>query len=143
MAAAANDFKAIAAPKRLLTDSKYRSLPLKNALFDRPRLEWNRRPGAPQFFATRKTCLSRRRKCKHLTSCFAKSFLELETSSDRDGLDFVIRPWSGSRSRKSRSISRFFLFWRCTAALNPRSFQKHKYQLSWYLCILLYRGVLI
>jgi len=39
MAAAANDFKAIAAQKRLLPDSKYRSLPLENALFDCPRLE--------------------------------------------------------------------------------------------------------
>jgi hypothetical protein len=39
MAAAANDFKAIAAQKRLLPDSKYRSLPLENAIFDCPRLE--------------------------------------------------------------------------------------------------------
>jgi hypothetical protein len=39
MAAAANDFKAIAAQKRLLPDSKYRSLPLENALFDCPSLE--------------------------------------------------------------------------------------------------------
>src|SRR5208282_4462506 len=39
MAAAANDFKAIAAQKHLLPDSKYRNIPLENALFDCPRLE--------------------------------------------------------------------------------------------------------
>jgi hypothetical protein len=32
---------------------------------------------------------------KHMTSCFAKSFLELETAAHRDGLDFVIRPRLG------------------------------------------------
>jgi hypothetical protein len=55
MAAASNDFKAIAAQKRLLPDSKYRNLPLENALFDCPRLEF-REPEtrAPRFFATRK-----------------------------------------------------------------------------------------
>ena len=51
MAAASNDFKAIAAQKRLLPDSKYRNLPLENALFDCPRLEC-REPetrGTPMF----------------------------------------------------------------------------------------------
>ena len=73
MAAAANDFKAIAAQKRLLPDSKYRS----------PRLEC-REPetrGIPIFCNPEKRCLSRRRTRKHLTSCFAKSFLELETAA--------------------------------------------------------------
>jgi len=36
MAAAANDFKAIAAQKRLLPDSKYRSLPLETAALSPP-----------------------------------------------------------------------------------------------------------
>ncbi len=83
MAEPANDFKAIAAQKRLLPDSKYRNLPLENALFDCPRLEC-REPetrGIPIFCNPEKRCLSRRRTCKHLTSCFAKSFLELETAA--------------------------------------------------------------
>src|SRR6266446_6434235 len=83
MAEPANDFKAIAAQKRLLPDSKYRSLPLGNALFDCPRLEF-REPetqGTPIFCNPKKRCLSRRRTCKHLTSCFAKSFLELEAAA--------------------------------------------------------------
>src|SRR5271165_6421063 len=41
----------------------------------------NRNPGTPIFCNPEKRCLSRRRTCKHLTSCFAKSFLELETAA--------------------------------------------------------------
>ena len=55
MAAASSDFKAIAAQKRLLPDSKYRNLPLENALLIARDLSvGNRRPGASRFFATRK-----------------------------------------------------------------------------------------
>jgi len=51
---ASNDFKAIAAQKRLLPDSKYRNLPLENApLIARGLSLGNRRPGT-RFFATRK-----------------------------------------------------------------------------------------
>src|SRR6266436_4895617 len=80
---------------------------LRKCAFDCPRLECMEPEtrGIPIFCNPEKRCLSCRLTCKHLTSCFAKSFLELETSSDRDGLDFVIRPRSGSRARKS---SRFF-----------------------------------
>ena len=79
MAAASNDFKAIAAQKRLLPDSKYRSLPLENALFDCPRLEC-REPetrGTPIFCNPEKRCLSRRRTCKHLRACLESSRFQL------------------------------------------------------------------
>src|SRR6266436_4957275 len=56
---------------------------LRKCAFDCPRLEC-REPetrGIPIFCNPEKRCLSRRRTCKHLTSCFAKSFLELETAA--------------------------------------------------------------
>src|SRR5271166_1018863 len=74
MAAESNDFKAIAAQKRLLSGSKDRNLPLENELFDCPRLEC-REPetrGTSIFCNPEKRCLFRRRTCKHLTSCFAE-----------------------------------------------------------------------
>jgi len=56
MAAVSNDFKAIATQKRLLPDSKYRNLPLENALFDCPRLECREpEPGHPDFLQPGKT----------------------------------------------------------------------------------------
>jgi hypothetical protein len=76
MAAASNDFKAIAAQKRSKPSAR-------KWAFHCPRLE-SREPetrGIPIFCNPEKRCLSRRRTCKHLTSCFAKSFLELETAA--------------------------------------------------------------
>src|SRR5271165_2957696 len=55
----------------------------RSCAFDCPRLEC-REPetrGIPIFCNPEKRCLSRRRTCKHLTSCFAKSFLELQTAA--------------------------------------------------------------